>query len=454
MQDADALQITPITPALSPVAPIASPRVTSEAADQSSRKNLILLVQLRWIAVLGQLATVAAVHFGLGISLPLERLAAVVLALVALNLGTLLWLRRRPDVDDRVLFASLVFDVLALTAELYLTGGATNPFAFLYLLQVTLAAVLLRTGPATTLAGLAALAFALLTVANRPLTLPADGHFDLFSLHVAGAVVCFLLDAALLVVFVTQINRNLRARDARLAALRQRAAEEDHIVRMGLLASGAAHELGTPLSSLSVILGDWRHMPALAQDPELLTEIGEMQAAVERCKSILSGILISAGEARGDSPTVTTVHDFLDDLVTDWRAARPGAALRYENAFGSDLPIISDTALKQVVFNVLDNAFDVSPGWIGLTAERRDNRLVLRIADAGPGFAPEMLAHLGKPYQSSKGRPGGGLGLFLVVNVARKLGGTVIAENRISRGAMVTIELPLDRLATPATRHG
>src|SRR6185312_14841471 len=244
-------------------------------------------------------------------------------------------------VDDRVLFGSLIFDVLALSAQLYLSGGDANPFVFLYLLQVTLAAVLLRTAPAWTVAGLAGAAAALLTAINQPLRLP-DGRYDLFSLHIVGALICFLLDAGLLVVFVTRIGRNLRIRDAHLAALRQHAVEEDHIVRMGLLASGAAHELGTPLSSLSVILGDWRHMPDLADDPDLLADIGEMQAAVDRCKSILSGILLSAGEARGDAPSITTVNAFLDGLVADWRRARPTADLRYDNRFGDDVKIISD----------------------------------------------------------------------------------------------------------------
>src|SRR4029077_14698827 len=100
--------------------------------------------------------------------------------------------------------------------------------------------------------------------------------------YIQGLLLCFALNAALLVIFITRINRNLRARDARLADLRERASEEEHIVRMGLLASGAAHELGTPLSTLSVILGDWRRMPAIAADPQMLEEIEEMQAQVQR----------------------------------------------------------------------------------------------------------------------------------------------------------------------------
>ncbi|MBY0562468.1 HAMP domain-containing sensor histidine kinase, partial [Hyphomicrobium sp.] len=246
-------------------------------------------------------------------------------------------------------------------------------------------------------------------------------------------------------------------RDARLAALKQHAVEEDHIVRMGLLASGAAHELGTPLSSLSVILGDWRRVPAIASSPELLEEVEEMQAAVKRCKSILTGVLLSAGEARGEAPRVTTVNTFVNELVEEWRAARSPTSLDYTNAFGADLPIVSDSTLKQVVFNVIDNAYDSSPAWIGVFVERIGDSLAIRVSDRGPGFAPQMLAQFGKPYQSSKGRPGGGLGLFLVVNVVRKLGGSVSAANRPQEhggGATVTLKLPLAALALGARSHG
>jgi two-component system sensor histidine kinase RegB len=276
---------------------------------------------------------------------------------------------------------------------------------------------------------------------------------DPFTLHIAGTLVCFALDAALLFVFVGRITRNLRARDAHVAALRQRAVEEDHIVRMGLLASGAAHELGSPLSSLSVILGDWRRMPVLSGDPELLQEIAEMQAAVQRCKSILTGVLMSAGEARGEAPVVTTVNAFLNDLVDDWRVSRAASILRYDNRFGENLSIVSDSALKQVVFNVLDNALEASPRRVDFVIERDDATLLLIVSDTGPGFKAEMLARFGKPYQSSKGRAGGGLGLFLVVNVVRKLGGMVSARNRPEGGAVVTIELPLETLMIGTPPH-
>ena len=221
------------------------------------------------------------------------------------------------------------------------------------------------------------------------------------------------------------------------------------MVRLGLLASGAAHELGTPLSTLAVILGDWRRDPQLAQDAALQQEVAEMQAQVQRCKAIVSGILLSAGEARGEASAQTTVCRFLDSLVAEWRATRSMPAFDYDNRFAQDRPLVADATLEQMVFNVLDNAREASPGWVGLVAEPCQDdgeSLCITVSDRGPGFAPEMLRQLGKPYQSSKGRAGGGLGLFLAMNVARTLGGRLRAQNLPHGGARVTITLPLAAL--------
>lgn len=421
--------------------------------DTANRKNMVLLIQLRWIAVVGQIVTIAIVELGLGVDLPLLPMSLVLVGLVTLNLGSILWLQSHAEVSNAALLTALVLDVAALAGQLWLSGGATNPFASLFLLQVILGAVLLDVWSTWVLVILTCASFAGLTMFYRPLLLPEPLAGRMFDLYIAGIFVCFALDAALLAVFVARINRNLRERDANLAALRQRAAEEDHIVRMGLLATGAAHELGTPLSSLSVILGDWRRMPALSANPEMAQELEEMQAAVKRCKTIVSGILVSAGEARGEAPAVTSVNKFLDAVVAEWRTARSATALAYANLFGEDVPIVSDSTLEQVVFNVLDNAFEASPDAVRFEAGRDGDVLVLKISDRGPGFAPEMLAEIGKPYRSSKGREGGGLGLFLVVNVVRKLGGTVSARNRAEGGAVVTLRLPLAALAIRSSNH-
>jgi two-component system sensor histidine kinase RegB len=415
--------------------------------DSTGLDNMKQLIQLRWIAVVGQIATIAVVYFGFNISLPLRQMSVVLICLVAFNIGSQLRWRVPHKVTNGELYFALLVDIATLTAQLYLSGGTTNPFSFLYLLQVILGAVLLRSWSVWTMVIITCACFTGLTLFHRPLPLPNDYGGAFFSPYIEGTFICFTLNAALLVIFITRINRNLRARDARLADLRERAAEEEHIVRMGLLASGAAHELGTPLSTVSVILNDWRRMPMFAANPELLLEIEDMQSQVKRCKGIVSGVLLSTGEARGDAPVETTVRTFLDELIEEWRTTRSAFRLTYRNRFGEDLRIVSDSAIKQMIYNVLDNALEASPEWVGFDADRDHDTLQLTITDAGPGFSPTMLGELGKPYQSSKGRPGAGLGLFLVANVARTLRGSVAAENRPDGGAMVTLRLPLQAIA-------
>lgn len=406
-------------------------------------RNMQQLIQLRWIAVVGQVVTILAVHYGLGIHLPLHQMLVVLACLAAFNAASQLRWRAHHVVTNAELFAVLLVDVGMLTAQLYLSGGASNPFVFLFLLQVVLGAMLLETSSTWALCGITIACFIGLALFAPPLPLPLQAGRGLGSPYILGLFICFVLVAALMVVFVARINRNLRRRDARLADLRQRAAEEEHIVRMGLLASGAAHELGTPLATLSVILGDWQHMAPFDSNPELQGEVSEMQAQVQRCKSIVSGILLSAGEARGESSERTSVVEFVDEVVADWRGSRQPRTFTYDNHFGHDLPIVSDSAIKQMIHNVLDNALEASPHWLMFDVARHADELVLTCTDAGPGFEAPMLAQFGKPYQSSKGRAGGGLGLFLVVNVARTLGGRVEARNKTEGGAIVTITLPL-----------
>lgn len=415
----------------------------------AGHKNMQQLIQLRWLAVFGQVITIAVATLGFGIQLPLPAMLSVLVCLAAFNIASTLRWQEQMAVSNRELLLALLVDVASLTLQLYQSGGTTNPFVFLYLLQVILGVVLLDKGSTWLVVGVTAACLAGLAVFSKPLALPLDHGRGIFSLYVQGMLLCFVLDAALLVFFTSRIMENSRAGAAKLADLRQRAAEEEHIVRMGLLASGAAHELGTPLATLAVILGDWRRMPEFKGNPELLEEIAEMQTQLQRCKSIVSGILLSAGEARGESSEPTTINTFLSELVDEWRGSRPVASFEFVNHISRDVGVVSDSTLQQMICNVLDNALEASPEWLRMQAGINGDMLELLVTDAGPGFSSEMLAQFGKPYQSSKGQPGRGLGLFLVVNVARMLGGAVTASNRAEGGASVRLTLPMSAIALP-----
>ncbi len=410
--------------------------------DDALRRNFMLLVQLRWLAVGGQIATILAVRYLLGIPLPVHTMLMTAMLLVVLNLLVLIAERRHTPTNLQLL-AGLIVDVGSLTLQLYLSGGATNPFVTLFLLQVVLGAVLLEAWSSWLLVAVTSLAFALLTVAFRPIALPVLYASHLSLPFLFASWFNFTLAAVLLVAFVTRIAHNLGDRDARLARLRQRAVEEEHIVRMGLLASGAAHELGTPLASLSVALGDWRHESAISANPALAAEVEDMRIEVARCKHILAGILFAAGEVTGEAPAPTKLRRFVSGIVADWTGP---AHATLDDQLPHDATIVADRALAQALINLLDNAAEAGATHIVVAVARDDDQLVLAVRDDGHGFPPSILGNIGKPYQSSKDRQGAGLGLFLSTNVLRTLGGTLDARNLLSGGAEVTLRLPFGAL--------
>ena len=407
--------------------------------QDAARRNLLLLILLRWLAVGGQLATILVVEFGMGIRLPLAPMLTTLAGLVVLNLVQLA--TARFPVTNAELLGALLIDVAALGVQLALSGGATNPFVTLFLLQVVLGAVLLEAWSSWLLVAVTSAAFALLAFVHRPLPLPPEFASRLSVPYMLGSWFNFTLAAVLAVLFVTRGAANLRQRDAHLAA-------------MGLLASGGAHELGTPLSTLSVTLGDWRHEAEARAFPRLAGEIAELEAEVARCKEILAGILFAAGEVTGEAPARTTLRRFIQRIVERW--GRP-ELVTLDDCLWRDPPIVADRALAQTVVNLLDNAIEAGASRVTLTyalddagnraGDGGEEEIVIAARDDGRGFSPEFLDRLGRPYQSSKERRGAGLGLFLATNVLRTLGGSLEARNDPRGGAVVVLRLPLAALS-------
>jgi two-component system sensor histidine kinase RegB len=424
-----------------PLLALTSRPTGGRSPDITATENMRQLIQLRWIAVVGQLATILAVAFGLGIALPVGIMLAVVGMLAVANLGATLALHRHRVTDTEIALA-LLLDMAALTVQLYLSGGATNPFISLYLLQVVLGAILLETMWIWVLVIATSLCFAWLSIRHVPLAYPPRLAAVSDNLRMLGTWSGFALAGVLLVLFITRISRNLRARDAYLADVGQRHVEEEGIIRMGLFATGAAHELGTPLATLSVILADWRRMPQIADDPVLAEELTDMESEVRRCKVIVSDILQAAGEPRGEALESMAAATFLDDVTRAWRPADATLPFDYRKQALGDAVIAVDPALRQAIWNLLDNASEAATRRVELLAVRDGATLVIAVRDDGAGFAPAHLADVGKLYQSSKGA-GHGVGLFLASNVARRLGGRLEAENMPGGGAEVRLVLPL-----------
>ncbi|MET0216725.1 MAG: ATP-binding protein [Burkholderiales bacterium] len=429
---------------LSPSVPRSRPQPTD-----GSHQNLRRLLQLRWVAIAGQSVTIAGVCYGLDLALPIGPLAAIVAVLALWNAFS--W--RRLGSGERVgsveLLLQIIVDVVAFSGLLYFSGGSTNPFVSLYLLPLMIAATLLHPGYTWAVAALAVACYTLLMFWYVPLPIDHE-HGSGFSLHILGMWLNFVLSAGLIAGFVVQMALSIRARDQRLAEARERALRDEQVVALGAMAAGAAHELGTPLSTIAVLARELEvECPGSAQQEDLRV----LRDQVDQCKRIISDLLTATGRSRAEDAHSQPIDAFVQGIVEQWRGMRPGASLRLRLDGATPPPMIAaEKTLSQAFVSLLNNAFDASPAGIELDGSWTEERMTLEIRDRGSGLDPATARRVGEPFFSTKAHNGGrGLGVFLARAAIERFGGELDLRNRDGGGAATRIVLPLRVLLTGTT---
>ncbi|MBU6339353.1 MAG: HAMP domain-containing histidine kinase [Rickettsiales bacterium] len=401
----------------------------TQISQNTNRKNLLQLIWLRFFASFGQVVAILSVNFYLEITLPLSAMFAVLVMLNIINCVSFYRYKSQKNISDKNLFIELLFDVIALAAQLYLSGGSANPFISLFLLQVIIAAVLLQEIYAWLIAAITTFFYFILSFYSQEShAFHEQDHGNFLSLHLHGMLISYILSAILLLIFVTKINRNLKERDGELQ-------EQQQIINIGLLASNAAHELSTPLSTIAVILNDLKN-----SKKDLVEDVEIMESQVERCKNILSEILIIGDKARAKEARIIKAKQAFDDLISEWIKTRNPQNLIY-NFFGDEeKKIIFDDVLAKAFFNVFDNALQASPDFVEVNVTVKNNEIIVLVKDKGNGFEKNILKKIGQPNLTTKNSSG--LGLFLTINALRKINSYLKAEN-LKEGAQVTITIPL-----------
>ncbi len=416
------------------------------ASPSSNDVNLRQLYMLRNIAIGGQLIVLLVVSYGLGMNLPLLPMSGVVLALAVANGYTWRRLRHPAAVSDLELFGQLLLDVTALTVLLYYSGGSTNPFVLLYLMPITLTAAALPGLFSGLMALVTVACYSILMFNYRPMPHVHMQHGSEFDLHVTGMWLGFVVSAGLIAYFVVKMGATLRERDAMVAALREEQLRNERILALGTLATGAAHELGTPLSTMAVLLKEMER-EAVADGGEA-AHLAILRGQVARCKQILSSLSAAAGHARAEAGSGMPLDEYLQKLLADWRGMRP--AVRIDTRCEGPQPaprIVTELTLSQAIINILNNAADVSPEQIEMEARWDAAMLHIEIRDRGPGLAPAVQENAGTPFFTTK-EPGQGLGLglFLAHATLKRFGSKVELLNREGGGACTRLALPLSDL--------
>jgi two-component system sensor histidine kinase RegB len=412
------------------------------AVEPAPRINLRWIVRLRWGAVAGQVATILLAGRFLDQPLPVLELLSVCGVLALGNTAVQIWLDRGGHPTDRAAGLNLLADIAALTALLALSGGPTNPFSVLYLVHITIGAVILPAQWSVLLAAASVVAFSALHV--LPYTpLPLSG--DALRWEERGRWAALCVAAGFISFFSLRMSQSLRRREQELGLARSDAEASERLAALGTVAGGTAHELNTPLGTIAILAGEL----ADQLEGERRAEAEEIRRQVKRCKEIIANMLAPRGGADVEDAKEFEVAPVLEAAVRRWQEGRPGPQPQLAIAPGVErarahLPL---HAFEQAIANLLDNAADATEGRpvreLRVSLERINDELHLEVADNGVGVPEPLQRRLGEPFFTTKepGR-GTGLGLYLARHVVEREGGEMRVDSTEGRGTRIILTVP------------
>ena len=422
-------------------------------SDRSLRSSGLLrletLLRLRWTAVLGQAGAVAIVHFGLGIPLPLMPIGLTLLVSVALNLGLRTRYPASHRVDEAAAFLLLAAEILQLSLLLYLTGGVKNPFAVFLLAPVLVSATALPAGRTLALIGLAVASLAALTFLAPPLPWIAGATLELppeYRLALAIAFASALVFIGLLALRTADEGRQLVDALARAELI---LAREQHLRQLDGLAAAAAHQLGTPLGTIAVVVKELLNSHPVAGP--LRDDLVLLKEQSDRCRVILASIAAKDFEPP-DAEAPVPLSRLVETALDPYR--RAGIRVLVERAGEGEEPRLApNPSLAFGIGNLLQNAMEHARSRITLRFDWSEQTVRFRVFDDGPGYPKSVLARLGEPYNrplrpAAPDAGGLGLGLFIAKTLIERDGATLIMGNGPrGGGAVVELVWPRHRFA-------
>ena len=405
------------------------------------RQNLRYLLVLRLFALAAQILALFMMHTLFDLNLPL--LPITLLITVFLLYTAWYWYAsmHSAHIQQSDFILQLIIDIVALSLLIYFTGGATNPFIFFFLLPITFAAATLAIRQTAMIALLAMVSYTLLMFFHVPVLEHAE-HNQGFDLHIWGMWYGFLVSAALVSYFVWRVGLSLRQRNKALSLAREENLRAGQVLALGTLAAGTAHELGTPLATMAILTKEMEH--EFSDDPQTFADLKTLRQQIDRCKNILSRMVVDAGDAQADSGAALGIEEFFHSVLDEWMALRPETVLtQHIQQHDQKIQIVADRTLRQSIINVLNNAADAAEQRVDFTAEWNTEEINLRIVDDGKGIDPEAAEQLGQIQKQQQASGGLGIGLFLAQLTLNRLGGQLTLDSQPEMGTQVLIHLPL-----------
>ncbi|MCI0467406.1 MAG: ActS/PrrB/RegB family redox-sensitive histidine kinase [Beijerinckiaceae bacterium] len=432
--------------------------INIDLGQRSRRLRVDTLVKLRWLALLGQAIALVVTYFLLRFSLPLGLCLLVIAASAWLNIALRLRFGQTERLEDAPAAFLLAFDILQLTALLFLTGGIENPFSVLYLAPIMISAVSLSGRLTFLLTLLMVAAVTALTFQHYPLPWFPGTQLQLPLIYDFGIWVAIVLGAGFVAIYASRVAIEARKLADALAATELVIAREQHLTQLDGLAAAAAHELGTPLATITLIVKELQQQHSAGHP--INEDLCLLAQEAERCRAIL-GKLASLGGDTGNILDEMSLELLIEEVTVPHRDFGVHIYIA-EDGHGPAPVCRRNPGILYGLGNLIENALDFAVSQVQVVAKWNAARVTIVIEDDGPGFSPEIAGRVGEPYITTKmdrrakteEGSGLGLGLFIAKTLLERSGASVKTENRAEpkSGAIVTITWERDAFER-GTRH-
>jgi two-component system sensor histidine kinase RegB len=421
--------------------------------QRARRLRVDTLIWLRWLAIVGQTAAILTAHFALGLQFPVVACFVCVAASVVVNAGLRVRFPVTHRLDDSWAIYVLAYDVAQLAALLALSGGLANPFSFLFLAPIMTAAVALPLRRTLTLLAFTLACATALQFWSVTLRWPDGTAFEPPSLYVIGMWISIAISGAFIAIYGSRIAEEARQLSSALTATELSLARQQHLSQLDGIAAAAAHELGTPLATVALVVHELAAQPQIAAQWADDLHLAEEQVA--RCRTILRK-LSSPDTIAAASLEETTLGDLIEEIVAPHRLL--DVTIEVESEGTPPEPMCRRNAgLIYGLHNIVENAVSFAELRVQISASWTASEVRIVIADDGPGFPPHVLGRLGEPYISTRGgatrrredeAAGGlGLGLFIAKALLERSGAVLRIANAPApgSGAVATIVWPIEK---------
>jgi two-component system sensor histidine kinase RegB len=428
----------------------------SSDAMTTADMRLSTLVRLRWLAMTGQTITISIVHFGFGFELPLLYCLSIIALSGVLNFLTLAFYQPSYSVRDYEAGIALGFDAIQLSALLYLTGGLANPFAMFLLAPALVAATTLSLVTTAILAAFVAVLSMLLVFVHHPLPWLPGETLAFPPLYVWGIFIALAVSLFFMCLYARKVSQDSRQLAQALSATELVLAKKHHLSALDGLAAAAAHELGTPLGTISITAKEMSHLISgkeTIHHSEISDDIALIKSQTRRCRDILQK-LSKMGVENAFPYARSKLSDILREVSKPYEAPDISIDIIMQGE-GAEPQCERNAALLYGLGNLIENATDFAKTKVRITANWNADTIDISIEDDGPGFTPEIKRRLGEPYTTTRPAPasqnqsdetippheGMGLGFFIAKTLLERLGATLkVSEKNTLPGASLTLE--------------